>query len=221
MKFSGKNTFPPAIAVPPASGVAVGIDVGGPSKGFHAVALREGRFVAKYAASDPASIGAWCRATGALVIGIDAPCRWRSSQRVRSAEQELASGGISCFITPDSETAASRPFYQWMVNGAGLYRTLEPDYPLFAGDRDPSGRASFETFPQAVVCALAEKIVPAKRKSVVRRELLGKAGIDLSPLTNMDTVDAALCALAAHYFLAGSIKAYGDARDGLIIVPAP
>ncbi len=42
----------------------------------------------------------------------------------------------------------------------------------------------------------------------------------LSFLTNIDTVDAALCALTALYFLNGSIKTYGDDVEGFIVVPA-
>jgi len=34
------------------------------------------------------------------------------------------------------------------------------------------------------------------------------------------TVDAALCALTAHDFLAGRFKTYGDAAEGFIVVPA-
>jgi hypothetical protein len=41
------------IIVPHTSGVVVGIDVGGPKKGFHAVTLKDGRYLTKYAASDP------------------------------------------------------------------------------------------------------------------------------------------------------------------------
>ncbi len=46
------------------------------------------------------------------------------------------------------------------------------------------------------------------------------AGIDISALTNMDLVDAALCALTAQHLVAGSIKTYGDITDGFIVVPA-
>jgi predicted nuclease with RNAse H fold len=212
--------LPQTITVPNKAGVVIGIDVGGPSKGFHAVALRDGRYLAKYASSDPLSIAAWCRETGALIVGIDAPCRWSSAGRARSAERALAAERISAFATPDIEKAKCSSFYRWMLNGAELYRSIEPDYPLMKGSNTISGRGCFETFPQAVACALAGKIVSAKRKAVERRVLLRKAGIDISALTNIDTVDAALCALAAHYFLAGSVKAYGDAKDGFIVVPA-
>ncbi len=83
-----------------------------------------------------------------------------------------------------------------------------------------SGPLCFETFPQAVTCALAGEIVPARKKSVKRRELLRNAGIDTSDLTNIDSVNAALCALTARYFLSGNVKTYGDDAEGFIVVPA-
>ncbi len=105
-----------------------------------------------------------------------------------------------------------------MLNGAELYRLIEPHFPLFSG-RTPLGLVSFETFPQAIACSLAGTIVSAKKKRVIRRELLHKAGIDISALTSIDYVDAALCGLTAHYLLTGRFKTYGDQTDGIIVVP--
>ena len=77
----------------------------------------------------------------------------------------------------------------------------------------------FETFPQAVACALAGEIVSAKYKSKVRRKLLSGIGIDTTSLPNIDFVDAALCAVAANYLLSGNVNAYGDMAEGFIVVP--
>lgn len=202
------------------SSIVVGIDVGGPKKGFHAVALNEGRYWEEFATPDAASMVEWCRQIGARAVGVDAPCRWSLTGRARPAERALAAEGIHCFATPSRVAAENRDFYRWMINGAELFRLLEAHYPLFDGGNATSGPVCFETFPQAVACALAGKVVSAKRKSVVRRELLREAGIDTAPLTSIDTVDAALCALAAHSLLAGSYKTYGYATEGLIVVPA-
>jgi hypothetical protein len=49
------------------TGIVIGIDVGGPSKGFHAVALRDFRYLSKFVAADAASIAAWCQQIGAQV----------------------------------------------------------------------------------------------------------------------------------------------------------
>jgi predicted nuclease with RNAse H fold len=200
--------------------VAVGIDVGGTRKGFHAVALHDGRRLKTFAAPDPESIALWCREVDAWAVGIDAPCRWSITGRARPAERELAVERIHCFATPSRRTAERRKFYQWMLNGAALYQAIERNYPLFDGRSTSAfGRVCFETFPQAVACALAGKTVRASEKRIVRRELLQQAGIDTTSLTNIDTIDAALCALTANYLLTGSTKAYGDVAEGLIIVP--
>src|SRR5882724_9437903 len=105
--------------------VVVGIDVGGPTKGFHAVALRDGGYLAKFAALDTQTIARWCQEIGALVIGIDAPCRWSLTGRARPAERDLAAEGIYTFATPNREAAEDRAFYRWMLNGAALFRVIE------------------------------------------------------------------------------------------------
>ena len=60
----------------------------------------------------------------------------------------------------------------------------------------------------------------ASKKRKQRAALLSKAGIDLSKLTNMDLLDAALCALAAYHLAIGrECVSYGEQESGLIIVP--
>ena len=107
-----------------------------------------------------------------------------------------------------------------MRNGAALYAAMERDFRLFDGDNAVSGPVCCETFPQAVACALAGKVVSARRTATVRRELLREAGIAMQPLSNIDVVDAALCALAAQALLAGRFQTYGDAGEGFIVAPA-
>ncbi len=204
--------------------LVVGIDVGGNRKGFHAVALKGGCYLNKFNSLEAKKVLEWCHGNCASVIGIDAPCRWSASRdgkgSARKAECELAQKRISCFATPNQEKAERNlGFYGWMMNGARLYQVIEADYPLLAGRNAPVGPTCFETFPQAVACALAGRIVSAKQKRTVRRGLLRDAGIDIEPLTNIDFVDAALCALAAHRLLIGRYQSYGNIEEGFIIVP--
>jgi predicted RNase H-like nuclease len=49
--------------------------------------------------------------------------------------------------------------------------------------------------------------------------LLEQAIQTTDALTSIDEVDAALCALAAQYVLAGSFNVFGDAAEGFILVP--
>jgi predicted nuclease with RNAse H fold len=202
--------------------MAVGIDVGGERKGFHAVALQGQVIAGQFASADPASIADWCRALGAQAVGVDAPCRWSATGGSRLAERELMKAGVACFSSPRREVAIAHPrnYYGWMLRGEALFAELEKSHRLFDGlTGSVPGPVCFETFPQAIACVLAGERVPARDKGVIRRRLLSEAGIDLATLSHIDWVDAALCALAARACLAGEIRAYGNAAEGFIVVP--
>jgi hypothetical protein len=131
----------------------VGIDVGGPRKGFHAVALTGGAYAAQLATSDAEALAHWCRSVvQASVIAIDAPCRWSRDGRARPCERELMQKGIWCFSSPTPEKAHTphrSGYYDWMLRGEALYRALEASHPLVA--RLPiNGPGCFETFPHAI-----------------------------------------------------------------------
>jgi predicted RNase H-like nuclease len=106
-----------------------------------------------------------------------------------------------------------------MLNGAKLFAALEKSHKLLDDETVAGQPVCFETFPQAVACALAGERVSAKQKGTVRRGLLVRAGVATEALTNIDRVDAALCALAAHRFLQGRYRKFGDARSGYIVTP--
>lgn len=199
--------------------IVAGIDVGGSAKGFHAVALCGYKFCEKFTSCEAEKVVDWCRRIGVRAVGIDAPCRWSSTGRARKAERDLAAVGIHAFATPSKAKAESSDFYRWMINGAELYRRIIPYYPLFSKISKATRSVSFETFPQAIACALAKEVVSAKQKRVVRRALLQELIIDITQLSNIDFVDAALCAVAAQYLVAGNFKKYGNAAEGFIIVP--
>jgi predicted nuclease with RNAse H fold len=76
-----------------------------------------------------------------------------------------------------------------------------------------------EGFPHAIVCSLSGSIVPAHPKKSVRCDVLRSRDLDISSLTNIDLVDAALCAVAADAFRRGEVKLYGDAKEGFVVVP--
>jgi predicted nuclease with RNAse H fold len=198
--------------------VFVGIDVGGPKKGYHMVSLvgHEWRDIDRF--TNVEDVVERCVSMSAAVVAIDAPCRWSASGRARRAERELMAEGIGCFSTPSQKVAEEHPknHFGWMRAGIALYAALERSHPLLAGA--PVLSVAAETFPHAVACALAGKIVSAKNKSSVRRRLLRDLGFDDRPLGNIDYVDAALCAVAARSLLEG-YRTYGDIESGLIVVP--
>jgi len=203
----------------------VGIDVGGKRKGLHAVALKDGAYDGQCCSKDLAEIVDWCRNTvHAQVIVIDAPCRWSTDGRARPAERQLMAEGIWCFSTPTRNMALNHRnnHYGWMLYGEQLFRALETthpvcnDWPFLVGTR-----RCFETFPHAVTSALGKQPVSARNKRRDREALLRKARIDTTKLTNIDLVDAGICALTAHFAASGeSCKRYGEPATGWIIVPA-
>jgi predicted nuclease with RNAse H fold len=201
--------------------IAIGIDVGAPARGFHAVALKRGAYHDKLSSPDSRTIASWCERIGAHAIGVDAPCRWSATGRARRAERDLMAKGIWIFSTPSMEIAVSHPtgYFNWMLNGAKLFSELSSGFPLFSGATGSRHPICFETFPHAIACSLAGKIVRAKHKRTIRRALLEQNGIDTTQLTNIDWVDAALCALTAHRLLAGTVNTHGDLGEGFIIVP--
>lgn len=200
----------------------VGIDVGGRRKGFHAVALRNGRYAGQLATAEAEDLGHWCREEiGAGVIAIDAPCRWSPDGRPRSCERELMAQGIRCFASPSRARALHHPtdYYGWMLQGEALYRAIEPSHPLLAA-LPITGPVCFETFPHAITWHLRGGNARAADKRAQRSELLQQAEIDPAPLISIDGIDAALCALAAHQVTRGGVcHTYGDPESGWIVVP--
>ena len=200
----------------------VGIDVGARRKGFHAVALRDGRYAGQVASSEAVELSHWCRQViGASVIAIDAPCRWSPDGRPRACERELMEQGIRCFASPSRARAADHPsdYYGWMLQGEALFQALEPSHPLLT-ELPLHGAACFETFPHAITWHLRGGNATAADKRAQRSELLVNAGIALRPLTSIDRIDAALCALAAHRVgEGGTCHTYGDVDSGWIVVP--
>ncbi len=196
-----------------------GIDVGGKKKGFHAVALCDGKVDAIKSDDDPVVMVNWCLDHKAEVVSVDAPCKWSQIRSSRQSERDLSKAGIYCFATPTQEIARKKAFYGWVFNGAELYRQLViRGYAIFDGGQT-KGKTCIETFPHAVICAMKGKVVSAKHKVSVRRETLRSAGFDDSRFSNIDFVDAALCAVAAQAFSKGDIKVYGNSEEGYIVVP--
>ncbi|RFU46947.1 DUF429 domain-containing protein [Paraburkholderia sp. DHOC27] len=199
-----------------------GIDVGGDRKGNHLVVLRGTQILLNASAISPDQMLQECIDRGVAAVGIDAPCRWGAEGTGRSAEKALARQRISCFATPTRDRAIGNRsgFYRWMLNGERIYDTFSRHFPLFTKDDADHDRVCFETFPHAIASAfLGREVASAKQKRVQRRHILENAGIETAALTNIDSVDAALCALTATLFLAEKTHAYGDEAGGFIVVP--
>lgn len=198
-----------------------GIDVGGPKKGFHAVCLSSVGNIDRFKSRCPHEITRWCVDQGVQSIGVDAPCGWSVPGVARLCERELMARRIFCFSTPcrDKADGHKTGYYDWMLQGEALYTALvENGWPLYTG-RPGRSKVVFETFPHAIACTLAGRVLPAKGKSGSRREVLRKVGLDTSRLPNIDFVDAALCAVTARAVCEGTPKNFGEKSSGFIVVP--
>jgi len=213
-----------AVLIRRAKRTVVGIDVGGTRKGFHAVALVEGTCRDRLQTCSVRELVRWVREDiGAQVVAVDSPCRWRLGKSVRAAERELMEQGIRCFLTPTRREAMHNAtgYYEWMLRGMELFRDLGKTHPLCNAGTSFGRRCSFETFPHAITWHLRGGDADATRKRPQRLALLRAHGVRVADLTNMDWIDAALCALAADIFAAGHrMRFYGARRTGHIVVPA-
>ena len=95
----------------------IGIDVGGIKKGFHAVANRNGVYLAQLHSSNADEIATWVLDHQPSVIAIDAPSMFSPQGNSRQAERDLVKNGMRCFYTPTRELAAKSRFYDWVFNG--------------------------------------------------------------------------------------------------------
>ncbi len=199
---------------------AVGIDVGGLKKGYHAVVNSNRRYHAQFHSTDPLAIAQWARQFNPSVIAVDAPCLFSQSGRSRLGERALVSNGLRCFYTPTRAMAEKSRFYDWVFNGERLYQAL--GLPLFNGLKSAQP-CVIETFPHGIATAYLQSLGEPKaigNKSVQRLNALSNiAAYNTQQLNNIDFIDAALCAVAADYCIANCISVYGDNQDGFIVIP--
>jgi predicted RNase H-like nuclease len=107
-----------------------------------------------------------------------------------------------------------------MLRGEELYSALSVSHPIFEGSTTTSKPCCIETFPHAVTWHLTEGKAKASEKRRQRRNLLTQDGVNIEMLTNIDWIDAAICALAAHTLARGApCKFYGNVSSGRIVVP--
>jgi predicted RNase H-like nuclease len=94
--------------------------------------------------------------------------------------------------------------------------------PLFDG-LESAQPCVIETFPHGIATAYQQSLGEPKaigNKAAQRLNALSNiAAYNTRQLTNIDFIDAALCAVAADYCLANRISVYGDSEDGFIVIP--
>ncbi len=190
--------------------IAVGIDVGGHKKGFHACALEGDRIVAgPERLRDVKTAVAWVAALGPALVSLDSPRTCAPpGESSRADERELARAVCGIRWTPERERLAGNPYYEWVEHGLELYAALA------AAGLAPA--QLIEVFPTAAwtIWAGPRGRVPRARWSAAALAELPLAGVPPRHL-NQDDRDAIAAALVARLHDEGESRAYGE-----IIVPA-
>jgi predicted nuclease with RNAse H fold len=189
---------------------AVGIDIGGRRKGFHACAVRGREVIAGPARlADVATAVAWVTAHEPTVVALDSP-RSCAPPGESSRADERALNREVCAIrwTPERSRLAGNPYYEWVEHG------LELDAALAAAGIAPE--RLIEVFPTAAwtIWAGPRAGRPRGAWSAAALADLGLAGLPDRRLSQDDR-DAVAAALVAELHTEGRTRAFGE-----IIVPA-
>jgi predicted nuclease with RNAse H fold len=182
----------------------VGVDVGGPRKGFDVAVLGAPDRVRLHRTRDVDEVVR--RAIGARVVGVDAPAAWApAGQASRPDERAFARAGI-CGIryTPDEATARARDdgYLDWVWQGQALYAALEA-----------VGVPTVEVFPTAAWTRWLGPRGGRTRLAWTREghRRLRRDGLDddAGPRPSQDAMDATAAALTTRQVVTGSVEWFG------------
>jgi predicted nuclease with RNAse H fold len=185
----------------------LGVDVGGPRKGFDVALVRSDRLTALRARQSVASVVGLVRDARPAVVAIDSPrsCAPPGATS-RDDERALRRGtGVGIRWTPDREEVEANPYYDWVVEGLRLYEALAahaPDVEVI------------ECFPTAAWTRWHGPRGHTPR-SAWSAKALATRGLDAVPdRLGQDQRDAIGAALVARAHDRGQTQAFGE-----IVVP--
>jgi predicted nuclease with RNAse H fold len=183
----------------------LGVDVGGPRKGFDSALVDDGRVVALRSRLTCDDVVALVEDARAAVVGVDSPRVCAPDGALsRECERRLARAVCGIRFTPDRAHVQASGFYAWIVHGLRLYDALAPlDVTVI------------EVFPTASWTRWLGRRGRRSRSAWTREGLaaLGVAGVPVR--TNQDQRDAIAAAVTAREYSHGRTEAFGE-----IIVPA-
>ena len=177
----------------------LGVDVGGPRKGFDVALIDDSAVLvlARLARAEVVDLAASARPA---VIGIDSPrtCA-QPGEASRADERALARAVCGIRWTPDR---LDGPYYEWVVEGLRLYEAL-------------AGHEVVEVFPTASWTRWLGPRGSQSRAAWSRRGVrsLGLSGVPAR--TNQDQRDALAAAVTARLWSRGACESFGA-----IVVPA-
>ena len=188
--------------------VWLGVDVGGPRKGFDAALVDEKALLVLRGGLDRDAVLGLIDDARPALVAVDGPRACApAGERSRACERELVRAGV-CGIrfTPDRTQvhAGAAGYYGWVVEGLRLYEGLVA-----------RGVDAIEVFPTA---SWTRWHGPrgARRRSAWSIEALSRLGLaGVPPRTNQDQRDAIAAAVTAREHAHRRTEAFGAA----IVVP--
>lgn len=180
----------------------MGVDVGGPAKGFDVALVDESRVLELTSRCSRGDVAALVDLHGPVVAGIDAPLSCaKPGSKSRPGERLLAREVCPIFYTPAEEVVRSgHPFYGWMVEGLDLAIDLAAAFPAVD---------LVEVFPSAAWTVWAGPRA-GRPKPQWSAQALASAGVTGLPRRcSQDARDAVGAALVAALHHEGSTADYG------------
>jgi predicted nuclease with RNAse H fold len=179
----------------------LGVDVGGPGKGFDVALIDERRLLRLERRQSRDDVVAIVQAERPAVVAIDSP-RSCACAGASTRDCELALNRAVCGIrwTPDESHVRVNPHYRWIVEGLTLYAALD-------------GSMTIEVFPTASWTRwIGRRACSRAAWTSAGMKELGLA--DLPARTNQDQRDAIAAALTARQHSQGATESFGE-----IVVP--
>lgn len=183
----------------------LGVDVGGPRKGFDVALVDETALLRLEAGLDVQAVVAIVEETKPGLVAIDSPRAYAPpGETSRASERLLARTVCGIRWTPDEPRVNGNPYYGWVAHGLQLYAALAT-----------RSVDVIEVFPTASWTRWCGKRGTRRRSAWSGQGLaaLGLAGVPEQ--TNQDQRDAIAAAVTARLHTNGGTETLGD-----IVVPA-
>jgi predicted nuclease with RNAse H fold len=180
--------------------VWVGVDVGGRRKGFDVAILNEDKEIELAGRLTCADVAALVEVAGASVVAVDSPRSCApDGLTCREGERLVAKSICGIRWTPDYNRVHASKYYEWIVEGLGLYRALAHlDVDVI------------EVFPTASWTRWYGKRGVERRSAWTRKALATLCLTGVPKRSNQDQRDAIAAAVTAQLYSVRKTEPMGD-----------
>jgi predicted nuclease with RNAse H fold len=188
------------MAEPDLSPSWLGVDVGGPGKGFDIAVIDDREVLELRARLGTSDVAALVESARPAVVGIDSPRSCApNGETSREGERRLARAVCGIRWTPDRARVHASDYYGWVVEGLRLYAALAPlDVVVI------------EVFPTASWTRWLGPRAGTPRSAWSTDGLAGLGLAGIPARTNQDQRDALAAAVTARLHSRGATEAFGE-----------